>query len=117
DARLRDDTTSPTAPSPLRTGTTGAVFRVAHMTPGETLTATDGEAPYVHVFVATGEVTVGGPAAAHLAGTGSGAETTLSEGDAARLTGAGALTLTASAPSEVLVWEMDRRADEPAPAA
>ena len=117
DARLRDDTASPTAPNPLRTGTTGAVFRVAHMTPGETLTATDGEAPYVHVFVATGEVTVGGPASEQLTGdSGSGAGTTLSEGDAVRLTGAGALTLTASAPSEVLVWEMDRRADEPAPA-
>ena len=93
------------------------MFRVAHMTPGETLTATDGEAPYVHVFVATGEVTVGGPASEQLTGdSGSGAGTTLSEGDAVRLTGAGALTLTASAPSEVLVWEMDRRADEPAPA-
>jgi hypothetical protein len=47
----------------------------------------------VHVFVATGDTTLGADA--------------LAAGDAARLTGAGPLTLTAGpAGAEVVIWEM-----------
>jgi hypothetical protein len=53
------------------------------------------DADYVHVYIARGSVTLQG------AGT-------LNEGDAVRLTGAGALSLTASplTGAEVLIWEM-----------
>ena len=60
--------------------------------PGETVTVPD--APFVHVFVARGGVTLEGAGA-------------LATGDAARLTGAGARGLTAdpAAGAEVLIWE------------
>jgi redox-sensitive bicupin YhaK (pirin superfamily) len=51
------------------------------------------EAPYVHVFVARGDVTLEDTGAVH-------------EGDAVRLTGSGGQRLTATEPSEILVWEM-----------
>jgi redox-sensitive bicupin YhaK (pirin superfamily) len=51
------------------------------------------EAPYVHVFVARGDVT--------LEGSGE-----VGAGDAVRLTESGGQRLTATQPSEVLVWEM-----------
>jgi redox-sensitive bicupin YhaK (pirin superfamily) len=51
------------------------------------------EAPYVHVFVARGDVTLEDTGAVH-------------EGDAVRLTGSGGQRLTAAEPSEILVWEM-----------
>lgn len=51
------------------------------------------EAPYLHVFVARGAVT--------LEGTG-----ILSAGDAARLTSSEGRRVTADAPAELLVWEM-----------
>jgi redox-sensitive bicupin YhaK (pirin superfamily) len=51
------------------------------------------DAPHAHVYVAVGAV--------NLEGAGS-----LAEGDAARLTGAGALALTAGGGgAEVLIWE------------
>lgn len=51
------------------------------------------DAPFVHLFVASGAVTLedAGP---------------LHAGDAARLTAAGSRRVTASEPSEILVWEM-----------
>ena len=53
------------------------------------------DAPYVHVFVGRGVGDAGGCRARS------------SDGDAARLTGAGSPTLTAGADgAEVLVWEM-----------
>jgi quercetin 2,3-dioxygenase len=55
------------------------------------------EAPYVHVFVATGGVTIDHDGAP------------LQAGDAARLTGAGALSITAHEQSEVIVWESDQQ--------
>ena len=51
------------------------------------------EAPYLHLFVASGDVT--------LEGTG-----TLGSGDAARLTSSGGQRVTATGPAEILVWEM-----------
>ncbi|OBI82477.1 pirin-like bicupin family protein [Mycobacterium sp. E740] len=50
-------------------------------------------APYLHLFVARGEVTLEGAGA-------------LFEGDAVRFTGSSGQRLTATAPAEVLVWEM-----------
>jgi hypothetical protein len=70
----------------------GAVLWGGRLKPGESVRVPD--APFVHVFV------VGGSAALEGAGP-------LATGDAARLTGAGARTLTAdpAAGSEVLIWE------------
>ncbi len=50
-------------------------------------------APYLHLFVARGEVTLEG------AGP-------IREGDAVRFTASGGQRVTASAPAEILVWEM-----------
>ncbi|BAW10781.1 pirin family protein [Nocardia seriolae] len=54
------------------------------------------EAPYLHVFIARGEVEMEG------AGT-------LYEGDAVRLARSGGQRVTANTPSEILVWEMHVR--------
>jgi redox-sensitive bicupin YhaK (pirin superfamily) len=51
------------------------------------------EAPYLHVFVARGEVVLEGAGA-------------LATGDAVRLTATGGQRITATAPAEILVWEM-----------
>ena len=51
------------------------------------------QAPYLHLFVARGEVTLEG------AGP-------LGEGDAVRLTASGGQQVTATEPSEILLWEM-----------
>ena len=50
-------------------------------------------APHLHLFVARGGVTLEGAGALH-------------EGDAVRFTSSGGQTVTATEPSEVLVWEM-----------
>ena len=56
-------------------------------------TVTVPEAPFVHVFVATGSAALGGA--------------TLAVGDAARLTDAGELPLTAGeSGAGVVIWEM-----------
>jgi redox-sensitive bicupin YhaK (pirin superfamily) len=70
----------------------GAVLWGGRLKPGESVRVPD--APFVHVFVARGRATLEG------AGP-------LATGDAARLAGAGARTLTAdvAAGSEVLIWE------------
>jgi quercetin 2,3-dioxygenase len=68
----------------------GAVLWGARLQPGEGVTL-PGD-PHVHVFIAVGSARLG-------------AETALETGDAARLTDAGALELTAGAEgAEVLVW-------------
>ncbi|MFI6871077.1 pirin family protein [Nocardia sp. NPDC050406] len=54
------------------------------------------EAPYLHVFVARGEVDMEGVG-------------TLYEGDAVRLTRSGGQRVTANTPAEILVWEMHAR--------
>ena len=69
-----------------------AAMWVGRLSSGETVTVPD--APFVHVFVARGAVTLG-PDAAPLAA-----------GDAARLTDAGEVALTATTDdTEVIVWE------------
>jgi redox-sensitive bicupin YhaK (pirin superfamily) len=68
-----------------------AALHVARLAPGQSVIVPD--APYVHVYVPRGQV--------ELEGAGS-----LDAGDAARLSAAGELRITASEPSEVLIWEM-----------
>jgi redox-sensitive bicupin YhaK (pirin superfamily) len=67
-----------------------ATLHAGRLPAGGTLTVP--AAPYVHVLVATGAVTLGA--------------TVLGPGDAARLTGEPATELTAREATEVLVWEM-----------
>jgi hypothetical protein len=70
-----------------------ATLWVGRLAPGTEITIPD--APFVHVFVARGS-----------AGFGGDGEQPLAEGDALRLTGAGALPLRAGADgAEVIVWE------------
>lgn len=68
-----------------------AALHVARLQPDAEVQLPD--APFVHVFVPRGEVTLedAGP---------------LHEGDAVRLTASGARRVTATKPSEILVWEM-----------
>ena len=68
-----------------------AALHVARTSAGQSATLPD--APYVHLYVARGSVSVEGT-------------TTLSAGDAARLSAAGARRVTALADSELLAWEM-----------
>jgi quercetin 2,3-dioxygenase len=68
-----------------------AALHVALLQPAESFDLP--HAPYLHVFVARGSVAVESVGA-------------LSEGDAARLTESGGQRVTATAPSEVMVWEM-----------
>jgi redox-sensitive bicupin YhaK (pirin superfamily) len=75
----------------VRIGNRHAALHVARLASGSQVYIPDTR--YVHVFVAGGEV--------ELEGSG-----TLGTGDAARLTGIGGQRVTASAPAEVLVWEM-----------
>ncbi|MFD4469220.1 pirin family protein [Rhodococcus sp. NPDC058505] len=72
----------------------GAALYAARMRAGDSLTLP--EAPYLHLFVAEGEV--------DLEGAGP-----LSEGDAVRFTSTGGHRLTADRPAEILVWEMHTR--------
>ena len=67
----------------------GAAMSVARLSDGETVTIPG--APFVHVFAARGSVQLG--------------DEYLEQGDAARLTGAGELDLTATSDAEVIVWE------------
>lgn len=75
----------------VRVNTTGAALHVARLARGEVVTAPD--AARLHVFVAGGAVDVEG------AGR-------LQDGDAARFTTEGGPRLTATEPSEVLVWQL-----------
>ena len=73
-----------------------AAMWVARLAEGATVTVPD--APYMHVFVARGDVTLGDEALDLVAG------------DAIRLTNAGALTLAAASAAEVILWESTRAA-------
>jgi len=75
----------------IRIGNREAALLVTRLDQGATVTVPD--APYVHLFVADGVVSL------EDAGE-------LAAGDAVRLTGAGARRLTAREPSEVLIWQM-----------
>jgi hypothetical protein len=68
-----------------------AALHAARLQPGQA--AELPEAPYLHLFVARGAVTLEGAGA-------------LTAGDAVRLTGTGGQRVTAVEPAEVLVWEM-----------
>ncbi|MEH0936911.1 pirin family protein [Micromonospora psammae] len=68
-----------------------ATLHAARLAPGEEVTLPD--APFVHLYVPTGAVTL------EEAGR-------LDEGDAARLTLTGGRRVTAAEPAEILVWEM-----------
>lgn len=72
----------------LPIGTTGASLRVARLAPGESVDLPD--APRLHVFAATGSVSVG--------------EHRLGAGDAARLVDEGGGTAVAEEPTDLLVW-------------
>lgn len=71
-------------------GNRDAALHVARPAGGQSITVPD--APYVHVFLARGEATMDGA--------------DLSQGDAVRLTGGRPHRITATAPSELLIWEM-----------
>jgi redox-sensitive bicupin YhaK (pirin superfamily) len=75
----------------------GAALHGARLQPGDVVGLP--AAPYVHLFVPRGRVTVEG-----LEDQGD-----LDEGDAVRFTDTDGPRLTASAPSEVLIWEMHAR--------
>jgi redox-sensitive bicupin YhaK (pirin superfamily) len=68
-----------------------AALHAARLQAGQSVTLPD--APFLHLFVARGSV--------ELEGTG-----TLEEGDAVRFTAVGGQRVTASAPAEILIWEM-----------
>ncbi len=68
-----------------------AALKGARLQPGQSVQLPD--APYLHLFVARGDVS--------LEGAGE-----LREGDAVRFTGTGGHRVSAVAPAEILVWEM-----------
>ena len=68
-----------------------AALRGARLQPGDTVELP--QAPYLHLFVPRGEVMLEGAGALH-------------EGDAVRFTASGGQRITATEPSEILVWEM-----------
>jgi redox-sensitive bicupin YhaK (pirin superfamily) len=68
-----------------------ATLHAARLVPGQSVTLP--EAPYLHLFVARGAVTLEGAGA-------------LAEGDAVRFTATGGQRVTATAAAEILVWEM-----------
>ena len=68
-----------------------AALYAARLAPGQSVELP--EAPFVHLFVAEGDVALEGAGA-------------LTAGDAVRIAASGGQKLTATVPSEVLVWEM-----------
>lgn len=81
----------------IRINSSHSALHVARLgLPGQPTTVDLPEAPYLHLFIAHGEV--------DMAGTG-----TLYAGDAVRLTRSGGQRITANRPAEILVWEMHAR--------
>ena len=68
-----------------------AALRVARLDPGDSVELP--LAPYLHLFVPRGDVVLEGAGPLH-------------EGDAVRFTASGGQRVTATEPSEILVWEM-----------
>jgi redox-sensitive bicupin YhaK (pirin superfamily) len=68
-----------------------AALHGARLQPGESVELP--QAPYLHLFVPIGEVTLEGAGPLH-------------EGDAVRFTASGGQRVTATAPAEILAWEM-----------
>jgi redox-sensitive bicupin YhaK (pirin superfamily) len=77
--------------SAVRIANRYATLHAARLEPGRSVTLPD--APYLHLFVARGAVTLEGAGA-------------LAEGDAVRFTATGGQRVTASGAAEILVWEM-----------
>jgi len=77
--------------SAIRIANRHATLHAARLGPGQSVTLP--EAPFLHLFVARGEVTLEGAGA-------------LSRGDAVRFTATGGQRVTAVADAEILVWEM-----------
>ena len=77
--------------SAIRIANRYAALHAARLQPGQAVTLP--EAPYLHLFVARGAVELEGAGA-------------LAEGDAVRFTATGGHRGTATAPAEILVWEM-----------
>ena len=75
----------------VRIANRSAALHVARLAPGQPVPLP--EAPYLHLFVARGEVELEDAGA-------------LAEGDAARFTATGGRRVTATSPAELLVWEM-----------
>ncbi|CAJ1496153.1 pirin family protein [[Mycobacterium] holstebronense] len=75
-------------------GNAGATLHVARLQPGDHVGLP--ESPYAHLFVAVGHVDMEGAGALHT-------------GDAVHCTGGGGQRITASAQSEILIWEMHGR--------
>lgn len=75
----------------IRIHSKDAALHVARLRPGQSVELP--EAPFVHLFVARGSVTLEGAGA-------------LAGGDAVRFTATGGQQVTASEPAEILVWEM-----------
>ncbi|MFY1599682.1 pirin family protein [Micromonospora sp. WMMD737] len=68
-----------------------AALHGARLQPGQNVQLP--EAPYLHLFVAQGQITLEGAGG-------------LDEGDAVRFTASGGQRVTAATPAEILVWEM-----------
>jgi quercetin 2,3-dioxygenase len=77
--------------SAIRIANRYATLHAARLEPGASVSLP--EAPYLHLFVARGAVTLEGAGA-------------LAQGDAARFTATGGQKVTAQDPAEILVWEM-----------
>ncbi|WTW97556.1 pirin family protein [Streptomycetaceae bacterium NBC_01309] len=82
---------NPAHDSAIRIHQKDATLHAARLAPGDSLTLPT--APYLHLFLAQGSATLEG------AGP-------LTEGDAVRLTAPAAPRLTATTPTELLLWEM-----------
>lgn len=101
DDELRSGRLVPVASGRPGSGGTGlplrnrdAALHAARLRPGHSVELPD--APYLHLFVATGEVELEGAGGLHA-------------GDAVRFTATGGARITAAEPAEVLVWEMHAR--------
>ena len=77
--------------SAIRIRNNDAALHAARLQPGQTVEMP--EAPYLHLFVARGTVSLEGAGA-------------LNSGDAVRFTATGGQRITAVEPAEILVWEM-----------
>lgn len=75
----------------IRITNRNAALHASRLAPGDTVVVPD--APYVHLFVARGDIDLEGAGVLH-------------EGDAVRHTGVGGQNLTAVGDAEVLIWEM-----------
>jgi quercetin 2,3-dioxygenase len=98
DAELADGVLLPvasgrpaTGDSAIRIRNRDATLHAARLEPGRSVTLPD--APYLHLFVARGDVTLEDAGA-------------LAAGDAVRFTATGGQAVTASTAAEILVWEM-----------